>query len=154
MEYTDNYGFTYGKSMSAGLLGIIPGLSGIVMKDARDFGSAELLTDYTFGKIQVADDSRIGLGTTVISDVYLSFSLVGVVLLMVFLGYMVNYFESKAKEGFLYASVIYSDLLANSVFLARASFTHPIRYVVWNTVGLWLYLSVLSTILKYRKSHE
>lgn len=155
MEYVDNYGYTYGKSMSLGLMGVIPGLAGLVTGGklgTSEYSSAELLTNYTFGKIQVAE--QIGLGTTVISDIYLSFSLVGVVLLMTFLGYMVNYFESKAKEGYLYASVIYSALLANSVFLARASFTHPVRYIVWSIVGLWVYLSVLLTIVKYKKSHE
>ena len=155
MEYVDSYGYTYGKSMSLGLMGVIPGLAGVITDGKQGmsaYSSAELLTNYTFRKIQVSE--QIGLGTTTVSDIYLSFGIIGVVILMSFLGYVVNYFALKAKGGYLYASVIYAALLANSVFLARASFTHPIRYVVWSVVGLWGYLSVLSTIVKYRRSHE
>lgn len=136
LDYTERYGYTYGKSMSLGVIGVIPFLPSLVVENNKELvrGSAELLTDYTFDEHKISDDARIGLGVTVIADIYLSFGLIGVIILMYFLGYLVNKYTVRALLLDYYSMVILAGLLANAIFLVRASYTHPIRYILWALV--------------------
>ena len=150
MNYVDEYGYTFGKSMSLGVMGVIPGLAGMIAGENPEFGSAELLTQYTYSKLRTPAEYQIGLGTSIISDTYLSFGILGTVLLMWIFGYIIHYFELTSKRGNLYASFIFAVLLANSVFLARASYTHPVRYAIWGIIFLNLYISLVYTYFKYK----
>lgn len=150
MNYVDEYGYTFGKSMSLGVMGIIPGLTGMIAGENPEYGSAELLTQYTYSKLGTPAEYQIGLGTCIIPDTYLSFGIIGTILLMWILGYIVHYFELASKHGNLNASFIFGILLANSVFLARASYTHPVRYVIWGIIFLNLYISLVYTYFKYK----
>jgi len=154
MDYVDNYGYTYGKSMALGILGLIPGLAGVVTNGSPDYGSAELLSQYTFYKQEVPDEYQIGLGTTIISDLYLSFGIIGVIALMWMLGKVVHTIELRSRFGNLFASYILGIFLANSVFWARGSYTHPIRFVLWGMLLLFIYKSAIYTFNKYNRNAE
>jgi oligosaccharide repeat unit polymerase len=132
IEYTEQYGYTYGKTMSLGLLGVVPFLPSLVTGGHNtEFGSAELLTDYTNTVNNIPLDYRIGLGTTIIGDIYLSFGLIGVILLMYFLGRFINRYLLQTLSMKYHAIIIMAGMLANCVFLVRASYTHAVRYVLW-----------------------
>lgn len=130
LEYVDTHGYTYGRNMMGGIVGIVPFLASIINIDTVTASSAELLTEYSFDKLKVNDKFQVGLGTNVIADIFLSFGEVGVVIFMYFLGWFVCYVQRKTVRLNYYSMVVYSALVANSVFLARASYTHPLRYIV------------------------
>jgi oligosaccharide repeat unit polymerase len=132
IDYAEQNGYTYGKTMSLGIIGIIPFLpSSITKGDTREFGSAELLTNATYETYKVPVDQRIGLGTTIIGDIYLSFGLIGVILLMYLLGYFINTLLIQSINYNYFSIIVFAAMLANSVFLVRASYTHAVRFVIW-----------------------
>lgn len=143
-DFTTEYNYTYGKSMSLGIVGIIPLLPSLVVGNDKELlkGSAELLTDYTFDVHKLPSEIRIGLGTTILADIYLSFGLVGVIVLMFLLGYLVNRYTIKSLSLNYYSMIILGGLLANAIFLVRASYTHPVRYILWA-----LFIAYLNKIL-------
>ena len=97
MEYVDKNGITFGKTMSAAIIGLMPGMAGIIMgNDTKEFGSAEALTEYTYKKLGTPKEYQIGLGTNTVADTYLSFGLIGTIILMFFLARLINWFESQA----------------------------------------------------------
>lgn len=145
LDFTTEYNYTYGKSMSLGIIGIVPFLPSLVVENDKELlkGSAELLTDYTFDVHKLPAEVRIGLGTTIIADIYLSFGLIGVVVLMYFLGYLVNRYTVSALSLNYYSIIILGGLLANAIFVVRASYTHPMRYVLWALFIAYLNKSLL-----------
>lgn len=151
MEYVDKNGITFGKTMSAAIIGLMPGMAGIIMgNDTEKYGSAETLTEYTYKKLGTPKEYQIGLGTNTIADTYLSFGLLGTIILMFYLARLVNWFESQTHNLSLYGAVGFSALIANSVFLARSSYTHPVRYVLWSIAFVGIYKAIIYTARKYR----
>lgn len=139
MEYVEKNGYTYGKSMMAGILGVIPKLPSLFSDSIREMGSAELITNYTYDSLGSFSERRTGLGTTIIADIYLSFGTWGVVCLMFFLGRFVYIHQRRANSN-VYSLIILAAMLANSVFLVRASYTHTIRYILWSLFFTYLYV--------------
>lgn len=133
LDYVDGNGYTYGKSMAMGVIGIIPFFPSLAVSLDEDLltGSAELLTHYTFDVYKTPPKFQIGLGVTIIADIYLAFGLIGVLLLMYILGYFINKYTMKALLLNYYSLVIMGGMLANAIFLVRASYTHPIRFTLW-----------------------
>lgn len=139
MEYVDSHGYTYGETMCGGLVGIIPLFASTFNFNMDKLGSAEVLTIETYDNLRANTSRMTGLGTTVITDIYLSFGVLGVIVLMFFLGYFVCVNQSKSLNLDYYSLIIYTALLSNSVFLARASFTHPVRYILWALVVAYIF---------------
>jgi oligosaccharide repeat unit polymerase len=130
LEYVSLYGFTYGKSMLVGIIGIIPSLESIIIDNSsftrNDFGSAEVLTTFTLGT-----DRNVGLGTNLIADIYLSFGLIGLIFLMFFLGNFISKKDFEAQNLNYFSLVSLTVLLSYTVFIARSSYTIPIKLLVW-----------------------
>lgn len=148
LDYVDQYGYTYGKSMSMGIIGTIPFLPSLVAGNNNLAGSADLLTEYTYDRYKTPRKFQIGLGTTIIGDIYLAFGIIGVILLMYLLGYLVNKYTVKTLLLDYYSMIILAGLLANAIFLVRASYTHPIRYILWALIIAYLNKNLL---IQWRK---
>ena len=133
MEYVDQYGFTYGKTMLYGILGIIPLLSSILGLDQNEIGSAEVLTLYTYNTMGV-DRTFIGLGTNIIADIYLSFGMLGVVILMFIVGVLIKKCIYSALKINYYSLVVYAVVISISIFGIRTGLTHICRMLVWSLV--------------------
>ena len=131
MEYVDQYGFTYGKTMLYGILGVAPFLSSILGVDKNEIGSAEVLTQYTYDNMSV-DRDYIGLGTNVIADIYLSFGMLGVIILMFIVGILINRCTKSAMQMNYYAIIAYAIIVSMSVFGIRTGLTHVCRMLIWS----------------------
>lgn len=133
MEYIEQFGHTWGKNLLGGLIGAVPSLERVLVVsiglDSRSLGSAEILTDYTLGP-----DPYVGLGTNIIADLFLSFDIFGVIILMFLLGFLVNVSQYKAKLINYYSIIVYAGFMSYSVFLARTTFTHPVKLIVWSLI--------------------
>lgn len=145
LEYVDTYGYTCGKSMFAGIIGTVPLLPSIVAEENEELltASAELLTQYTYDVYKTPVEFQIGLGTTIVGDIYLAFGLIGIILLMYLLGYFINKYTTQALLLNYYSVIIIGGMLANAVFIVRASYTHPIRFVLWALIIACLNKSLL-----------
>lgn len=133
MEYIEQYGHTWGQNLLGGLIAAVPSLERVLVVstglDSRSLWSAEFLTDYTLGP-----DPYVGLGTNVIADLFLSFDIFGVIILLFLLGYFVNWSQYNAKLKDYYSLVIYTSFMSYSAFLARSSYTHPFRLILWSLI--------------------
>lgn len=138
MEYVDDKSITYGKSMSFGVIGVIPKLASCFKESMEELGSAELLTAYTFDNLNRDYTQYTGLGTTMVADTYLAFGGLGVVILMFTLGNFVNVQNARASALNMYSMLTIAVLLSNSIFLARASYTHFLKYAIWTIVLFYL----------------
>ena len=133
-EYVDDNGYTIGENMLGGVVGIVPFLTSALDLDMNRLSSAELLTKESHYNLKTPESAQVGLGTTIIADIYLSFGVLGVIILMFILGRIITRIQLNTLMLDYYSVIVYSAFLANSVFVARASFTHPVRYIVLSLI--------------------
>ena len=150
VEYVNGNGYTLGENMLGGIVGIIPFLASSLNLDVAKMSSAELLTKETHESLHIPEDARVGLGTTTIADCYLSFGIMGVACLMGLLGWVVGKLEWRVLNLDYYYIVIYLAFVANSVFMARASFTQPVRHVVLCFIVAFI-IRGIPRLLKYKR---
>lgn len=124
-EYVAQKGYTYGTSF-VGLFTCVPFLSNFL---SLKNGSSELLTQSFF--FQNPQYKEIGLGTTVIADIYIAFGLIGVVVIMYLLGkYSSKIYELALTHNYYYV-VAYAALISTSIFIVRGYCTIPLRPLLW-----------------------
>lgn len=133
MEYVEQHGFTYGKTMLYGILGVVPFLSTLLGINKNEIGSAEVLTQYTYNNMTIERD-HIGLGTNIVADIYLSFGGFGVIVLMFLLGIFIAKCTKSALKVNYYSVVIYAVVISMSVYGVRTGYTHICRMIVWSLV--------------------
>lgn len=130
IEYADNKGITFGKTMLMNILSVVPFAQGLFLSifgwTEADINSAYLVTDLYFGSRNV--DRVIGLGTNVIGDIYLSFGTIGVIICMYLFGYYLNKISCKKD---LKSIIIYSMFICNSIYYTRSGILTPIREITW-----------------------
>jgi oligosaccharide repeat unit polymerase len=130
IEYVDKFGYTYGENMLGGLIGAVPSLERILVNifdfNSRLLGSAEVFTDYSLGS-----SPSVGLGTTIIADIYISFGVLGVIILMASLGYFTKSQYVKAIQLSYYSMISYAAITSFAVFWVRSTYTNPVRLLLW-----------------------
>lgn len=142
MEYVDEKGITFGKSMLMGVLSIIPFGQRIYLMLTSDplssISSGVLVTDLYF---DTSYDERIGLGTNIIGDIYLAFGIVGVLALMFFLGRFVTYVYKRASTGSNISILMYGVLFMDAIYYPRSTFLTSARAIVWVFLIYLLFLN-------------
>ena len=128
IEYVEKFGYNFGSSMLPHLYGCIPGLSSLLGSSAG-LGSAEIITQYVESGPVV-----VGMGTTIIVDVYIAFGAIGTILLMGYLGYFVN----KPWKSATTQMLIQCALFSCCVFIGRASYLLPLRFILWSLVFVYI----------------
>lgn len=136
MSIVESSGLSYGRSMLAYILGVIPFLQNVVFTVAEinpdTANSAMIITEATLGTTDGA-----GTGTTLIADIYLAFGTIGVVMFMGYLGHLIRKLESIARTN-IYCLTLYGILIGMSVYLARAEFFYPARILLWCSVLIYM----------------
>ncbi len=128
--YVQENSITYGISSLSYILAVIPFSQSVV---SNLFGippymmRSEMVTTAT----AISEDSSLGLGTHIVGDVYVSFGLLGVILLFYFLGYIIRYSRRKMQEGIWSGTVIYFGLLAHSIFMCRGAYFVSLQSICW-----------------------
>lgn len=136
LQYVDVKDFTYGSSMIIDVSGVVPFLPSLVQESFPQLepGSASLLTEYTYANFYMPDEYKIGLGTTIIADIYVAFGVIGVLIFMYILGSLVNKWLSKSYQLNYYSIIILCGVLGNAIFMVRGGYFHPLRFIVWALV--------------------
>lgn len=137
----ENYFF--GKFQFVGVIGIIPYFKGFVLNNNDFSTTSEFLTYYLKGRF-----SPMGIGTNVISDLYIDFGILGVIIFMFLLGKFSYFVENKIKIS--YNSILWFSLyfitLCTISEISRYTFLFPLRSCVWSI----LILSSFQYIFKNR----
>lgn len=130
VDYVDEKGISYGVSMLSNILAPIPFLQQIIYNlfDINpDVGASSIIiTRLTLG----SSDSKLGLGTNIIADIYMAFGLWGVMIMMFGLGYFISYLLVMAKRN-VYALTSYAIMISYAVFLVRAEYFFFLRALTW-----------------------
>lgn len=138
IEYVGKFGHTGFSTFIPPLLGCIPG-SGRIFGTL--LGSAEVLTEYILSGTQL----DLGLGTTIVADLYLSMGMFGVIFFMFVLGNCVKSINTNRILGIIVMNAFFSV----SVFICRSSYLLPLRFVLWGSLMFILINSI--RIKSYKK---
>lgn len=138
IDYVDKYGTTGGSNMILQAASIVPFLQSIILlfisKDAFAPNSSKLFTE------SFMDSSQGGLGTALIGDIYYSFGIVGVVLLMFLIGLVVN--KLSRAHNSPYAMSLLIVLAGNALFAPRVEYCYILRSLSFTIIFLYLILLV------------
>ncbi len=138
IDYVDKYGTTGGSNMILQAASIVPFLQSIILlfisKDAFAPNSSKLFTE------SFMDSSQGGLGTALIGDIYYSFGIVGVVLLMFLIGLLVN--KLSRAHNSPYAMSLLIVLAGNALFAPRVEYCYILRSLSFTIIFLYLILLV------------
>ena len=127
IEYTDQYGFTWGSNYLLQLTSVIPFLSGIIL----NLGFTPSPSSYDL-YTNVAQNGNIasGFGTSLVGDIYYTFGLFGLILAFFGLGYIVSWLVKRIslnQSHSVYETILFIVLISNSVFMPRSDLLSWLR---------------------------
>lgn len=123
MEYVDNYGFSYGYQLLGGLLFFVPRSIWTV----KPYSSGQVIGEYLIG---FYDFSFANISNPLVSESYINFGLVGVlitpIILAFFLLYMIRWLNGESYLKKIMAFYFAMHL----IFLLRGDFTNGFAYYI------------------------
>ena len=132
IDYSQVHGYLYGLSYIQYLFVFLPMGGSVFTKLMTGLPIEDLTSGYILSHFV---GSTYGLGTNMIGDLYLNFTLVGVCVLMFLLGLLLTLVEfPKSKYQFF----LYLSLFANCVFLVRADILSWLTFFVFFVIFDWL----------------
>lgn len=137
ISYVDSNGPTWGSNMILPLLSIVPFLQSFFLLFFNQ-GSLALASS-TFYTREL--DSWSGLGTNIIGDLYYSFDLGGVLLLMFFYGMFLKKVSSYNSP---HQMALFTMFTGNALFAPRVEYCFIIRTMVWVAFLMWLVVKLNS----------
>lgn len=138
IDYVDKYGITGGSNMILQAASIIPFFQSIILlfisKDIFAPTSSKLFTE------SFMDSTQGGLGTALIGDIYYSFGLIGVIILMFLIGLLVN--KLTRAHNSPYAMSLLIVLAGNALFTPRVEYCYILRSLSFTIIFLYIILFV------------
>ena len=132
VDYTQVYGFLYGRSYIPYLFVFIPFGGSFFTRMLTGLDMDSIHTGYILTDFAQAD---YGLGTNMIGDLYMNLSLVGVIVLLFILGGIVAKVEVPRSR---YQFFILMALFANGIYLVRADIFSWITFLVFFVIFDWI----------------
>ena len=132
VDYTQVYGFLYGRSYIPYLFVFIPFGGSFFTRMLTGLDMDSIHTGYILTDFAQAD---YGLGTNMIGDLYMNLSLVGVIVLLFILGGIVAKVEVPRSR---YQFFILMALFANGIYLVRADIFSWITFLVFFMIFDWI----------------
>lgn len=133
LNIVDEDGYSYGYSMLSYIFAPIPYLQNFAYQlfgiEPNETRSAMILTYKTLGNFNV------GTGSNIISDIYLAFGPIGVIVLMFLFGRFIGIISNKFKKN-IYYFTIYGIMTGYSVYMARAELFFCFRLIIWSLILL------------------
>lgn len=133
IKYTDQHGFNY--------LSELPGyvLSGLPFLGPRILDFVGYEPPIRSGRIATDSVGSIsGLGTSLIGDSYYAGGLLWVVIFMYALGYVMSRLYNSDKSMNKYHLLVYSYMVANSLYFVRSHWGFPIGTIEYCAIILWV----------------
>ena len=149
VDYVDNEGITFGKSMLACVFRVVPFLSSL-MHNLLNLNTSETSSSILLTKETLGDDFTLGLGTSIIADLYLGFGVVGVIFFMWILGIIIKYLENKVHQNNIYHIIIYAVFISQAVYIVRSEYFFSLNQIVLCVFFYWL----ISKLTFNTKRHE
>ncbi|MEI7501780.1 MAG: O-antigen polymerase [Paludibacter sp.] len=149
IDFADDFGHTYGLNLIGGIFSPIPYLQGFFCSAFNV--PTYLISSATFNTfLEFGPDFSWGIGTNVVSDIYLAFGMFGIAAFFTFLGWIISKSELRSNNN-LYWNIIYLLFVSNSVYLVRSGFFDGFRTFVWSLLIVYL-LELLRSKLDNQKN--
>jgi oligosaccharide repeat unit polymerase len=142
-----HYDYSLGHYNMVGVAGVIPFTRRLILKKNEFATTSDFLTNKLRGGY-----STMGIGTNVVSDLYIEFGLIGVVIFMFLLGKYSLFIENKIK-GKNYSIIwfiLYFVSLASISEISRYTYSSPIRNCAWTFIFLTVFSNKFNRILNYK----
>lgn len=129
VSYAEHNGYTY-FSTQLGLLSFIPFAQSFVIElfdlDLYNTTSAAFSSYLTFGNVS----GELGMGTNMVSDIYLSFGLIGTIVVFYLFGVFLQYCKLNSNTN-IYCLIAYCVMVSDSVFICRGSVFGSVKLMIW-----------------------
>lgn len=133
MDYVDQHGLSYGLTMLSPILSIIP-LGQSIFLPIFGLSPVETSSSMLISKISLGtDDIYLGFGTNIIADIYMSFGVVGVIVIMLLMGYLVRKSFCMVKNN-IYYGAFYAILCSYSVYIVRSELLGFVGPLLWTLI--------------------
>ncbi|WP_353142282.1 O-antigen polysaccharide polymerase Wzy [Acinetobacter pragensis] len=144
-DWVENNGINYGETFIKNFISVIPFLQGF-LESAFKLNiktSSEFFTDKVLGS-----NATWGIGTNLVSDVYISTGLLGCIFLFFCFGCYINH----CKKNYFYINdmksvIIYISLISFALYYSRTGMFFPIRFILW-TLFIYIFLRSFNFIKK------
>lgn len=141
--YTADNGINWGETWLKHILGVIPFAQRFVESafGIKLVSSADIFTREALGPF-----STWGLGTNLVSSVYIAFGFVGCILGFLTLGFSIELARSKLNyRNSVWLNICYFTLVSISIYYSRAEFLTPLKMIAW-TYFIYLFLRTLKIL--------
>ena len=135
IDYADRHGPTMGGNMILPILSIVPFLQSFYLAIFTDVAIDPMSSSFFTNSF----DSWSGLGTGIIGDLYYTFGLIGVLILMFLYGFFLRMMYCSKKRSAFAVLVL---LTGNAIFAPRVEYSYMIRTIVWGALLLYIIISL------------
>ncbi len=125
------------------LLSAIPFLQGLVVR-LRGISIYYTSSARLFSLLILGENASYGVGTNIIASIYLGAGLVGVVVMMFWLGRIVKKYSDYRQNDSIFKLLICFEIMAHAVFLVRADFFYPVGHMSWGIIFLNIFIAMFS----------
>lgn len=142
-EYKENYGFYKPERIILLPLTPIPFLPSLISnhllgEEYSNYSSSSKIITSHSSFIKEGPSLMGGLGTHAVIDAYISWGIIGTILLFLILGHVVNISYLNIHTNIYYA-MIYFVLTANSIYIPRSTIYEQFRLIVWILVLTYIF---------------
>lgn len=132
VEYANINGLNWGETFLKTILGVIPFLQSLVESTGLiTLTSAAQIFTY----IGLGNDATWGLGTNLISSIYISFGSLGCIVLFFLLGMIVEKNRNSIYiSNSMISNIIYFTLVSFAVYYPRTDLMMPLKFIVWTYI--------------------
>jgi len=144
VEYVSRYGFSYGFQLLSALLFFVP----------RSLWSTKPLSTGEFIGNFLIDDFGFNynnLSNPLVSEGYINYGLIGVIIMAILLSYFVIKFIGWLQSSDTLKEIIAFYFSVHLIFLLRGDFTNGLAYFVGTFIGVYIIPKVLIKYIKVRK---
>jgi oligosaccharide repeat unit polymerase len=149
-DAVEKNGYFHGTFFGQGLLSIVPFYGKLfpwlpAVKDSQMDGTGAYMTNYVFGY------HKYGLATTVVTDIYLDFGLIGVSVIMFFYGCFGGYLYNCRDRGkYHFGLLCYAFFVPAFMYSTRASVTSSFR-LLWTILLCYVILIAVDNLMIRRR---
>jgi len=131
------HSYLYGSTYLLNITGVVPFLTGIIVDFAsipREYrGTAQFFTVASLGR-----DSTVGVGSEIISDIYVNFGIFGVFLIMALFGRISALIQLKSSHGNHVFVIISLILLSEALSMNRGMLLYPLKSISYTLLVNYL----------------
>lgn len=141
VNYASDYGYSYGYQLLSALLFFVPRS----IWDSKPISTGELIGDHLIDKFEFGYSN---LSNPIVSEGYLNFGILGVIVMAVLLPYVMLKFTNWLNSSDSLKKNIAFYFAVHLMFLLRGDFTNGFSYFIGTFIGVYLIPKFLDFFLK------